>query len=156
MKNLVKIIAVTSILVMTNTYASFNAKPLVEKFVQPTSQAKAWSWQTLTALPKSEYDAAVPTFDEYLKAYTVSRSLKSSNNLISYSITGYGTKTAPTAIHLSSYTRGYDEEAKELFKLSDIVNTKEVSKLKSNCTLKDADFGNGKGEEEGAEQLNIR
>lgn len=153
MKKLIKITFLTSILAVSNVHAGINAKPLFEKFVQPT--AKPWTWQTITALPKAEYNNAVPTFDKERKTYSVSRSLKSSNDMIEYHIGGYGTKANPTAILFSSYTSGYEEEAKQLFKLSDIVNPKEVTKLKSNCTLKEADFGNGKGEEEGAEHLTI-
>lgn len=153
MKKLAQFVTIASILAVSNTYAGINAKPIFEKFVQPA--AKPWSWQSITALPKSEYDSALPTFDTQAKIYSLSRSLKSNNETIDYTITGYGTKTVPTSIQLSSYTTGYEEEAKQLFKLSDIVNPKEVTKLKSNCTLKEADFGNGKGEEEGAIQSTV-
>ncbi len=156
MKKIVKVFVLTSILLTTNIYASLDVKPLVKKVVQPTTNSSTeWTWQNIINLPKDEFGSAVPTFDKQAKSYTLSRSLKSNNSLIDYSISGYGSKTSPIAIQFSSYTSGYDEEAKQLFKLSDIVNREEVSKLKSNCTLKNAYFGNGKGEAVGAVNSNV-
>lgn len=155
MKKNVKVSLLTSILITTNVYAGLNVQPLLKKFVQPTNNSTEWSWQNIINLPKDEFDSDIPKFDKQTKSYTISRTLKSNNSLINYSVIAYGSKTAPNTIQFSSYTSGYDEEAKQLFKLSDIVNRQEVSKLRSNCTLKDANFGNGKGEAEGAVNSNV-
>lgn len=113
-----------------NVSLTDNVYFITEQLIVPVGSSKPWQWVGLEKLPNPQNSYSQKASNQYSEnksAYTLSRSIVGEK-----AIEARGPKAGPNVIF---FTSGYGE-GDELWKLSQIVNTANVSKLKSNCTLK--------------------
>ena len=109
---------------------------ITEQLIVPAGPNQSWKWSGFESLPTNGMYEQKPSsgYDGSKSTYSLSRGIVENK-----SIELIGSKAAPEVIKFES---GYGE-GDELWTLSQIVNTANVTTLKSNCTLKDVTTGGG-------------
>lgn len=109
---------------------------ITEQLIVPAGSNQSWNWHGFEKLPTGRMygQKASKGYSNSKNEYTLSRAIVDEK-----SIELAGTKTGPNVIKFTSrYGQGND-----LWQLSQIVNPANVTKLKSNCNLKDVTTGGG-------------
>lgn len=116
------------LLIAGNANAGNNVQPIFEKLTVPQN----WVWQTFNNLPKTAYYKDGMKKDQYKTGnFYLERDLQGYSNA---SITAYGPKNAPNEVVFYAGGWGTTEE-RGLLKLTDVVNTSNLTKLNSNCNF---------------------
>ena len=119
---------------------------ITEQLIVPTGLNQSWTWSSFEDLPKNGMyeQKASNQYSENKNEYILSRGIVGNKT-----VEVKGSKTAPNVIIFNS---GYGE-GDELWNLSQIVNTANVTKLKSNCHLKDVTTGGGESSGDSGDTL---
>lgn len=109
---------------------------ITEQLIVPAGSNQSWKWSGFESIPKGGMyeQKAASGYDGSKNRYSLGRGIVDNK-----SITLIGSKAAPEVIKFES---GYGE-GDDLWKLSQILNTANVTKLKSNCNLKNITTGGG-------------
>lgn len=109
---------------------------ITEQLIVPTGSKQSWKWSGFESLPTNGMyqQKASNEYSVNKNEYTLSRGIVGQK-----SISIKGSKAAPEVIKFES---GYGE-GDELWQLSQIVNSNNITKLKSNCALKNISTGGG-------------
>lgn len=119
---------------------------ITEQLILPTASNHSWKWSGFEGLPTNGMyeQKASNQYSTNKNEYTLSRGVVGEK-----SIELKGSKSAPNVIKFNS---GYGE-GDELWKLAQIVNPANVTKIKSNCTLKDITTGGGESSGDSGQTL---
>ena len=119
---------------------------ITEQLIVPTGSNQSWKWSGFESMPTDGMyeQKASNQYSKNKSEYTLSRGIVAEK-----SIELIGTKAGPNVI---KFTSGHGE-GDDLWKLSQIVNPANVTKLKSNCNLKNITTGGGESSGDSGETL---
>ena len=109
---------------------------ITEQLIVPAGSNQSWKWSGFESMPTGGMyeQKASNQYSTNKSEYTLGRGI-----IAQKSIELMGTRTTPNVI---KFTSGYGE-GDDLWKLLQIVNPANVTKLKSNCNLKNVTIGGG-------------
>lgn len=119
---------------------------ITEQLIIPAGSNQSWKWSDFESMPTGGMyqQKASNQYSTNKSEYTLSRGIVAEK-----SIELTGTKSGPNVI---KFTSDYGE-GDDLWKLSQIVNTANVTKLRSNCNLKDVSIGGGESSGDSSDTL---
>ena len=122
---------------------------ITEQLIVPAGSNQSWKWSSFESMPTDSMygQKASNQYSENKSEYTLSRGIVAQK-----AIELKGTKAGPNVI---KFTSGYGE-GDDLWKLSQIVNPANVTKLKSNCNLKNINTGGGESSGDSGETLDYQ
>lgn len=139
-------LSITSTVQAKDVSLTDNVYFITEQLIVPAGSNQSWKWGGFESLPTNgSYAQKVSNqYSTNKSEYTLSRGIVGNK-----SIELIGSKARPEVIKFNS---GYGE-GNELWQLSQIINPTNVTKLKSNCNLKNIAVGGGEGNGDSGDTL---
>ncbi|MFW2178350.1 MULTISPECIES: hypothetical protein [unclassified Moraxella] len=108
-------------------FANPNVQPMFTMLTTPSN----WTWQTFNTLANTTAKGGLKKDQNVANRFYLERAITGYTNA---TITAYGDKSAPNEVVF--YSGGWRTTSdKGLLKLSDVVNTAELTQVKSNCNF---------------------